>query len=254
MCGPATAIGVASGLSSGMSAIGSFQQGRAQTDATNRARLNQYNDAMKMRQFKYGQDMAVYRAAVNDYKSGIRESDLALADTRTALNKQAQERIDAARIQSQDNNIKQLQAEGKISASMQVGRSRDRALAMTKGAFGRDQAMTESNLLRARFADIDKYRRFADQATSYRRQLYSKLPMEPTMGPAPSAPIMQQGPSALSLIGGLGSAALGGLTAGMGAASDLGRVGGVPGAGTPSALVQGIDVPVSQMPAGMAFP
>ena len=253
MCGPATAIGVATGVSSGLSAIGSFQQGKAQTEATNRARLNQYNDAMKMRQFKYGQDMAVYRAAVNDYKSGIRESDIALSGTRTSLDKQGQERIDAARIKSLDNNIKQLQAEGKIAASMQAGRSRDRVLAMTKGAFGRDQAMTESNLLRARFADIDKYRRFADQATSYRRQLYSKLPMEPTMGPAPSAPIMQQGPSALSLIGGLGSAALGGLTAGMGAASDLGRVGGVPGAGTPSALVQGIDVPINQMPAGMAF-
>jgi len=36
---------------------------------------------------------------------------------------------------------------------------------------------------------------------------------------------MQSGPSALSLIGGLGSAALGGLTAGMGAESSFKQLG-----------------------------
>jgi len=80
------------------------------------------------------------------------------------------------------------------------------------------------NLLRSRFAAADTYRGAADQATSYRRQLFSKVPLPTRRAPLPSAPVMQSGPSALSLIGGLGSAALGGLTAGLGTASDLGRL------------------------------
>ena len=254
MCGPATAIGVAQGLSQGMSAIGSFQQGKAQTNATNRARLNQYRDTVMMNEFQFQGQEAVRRAAINDYQSGLRESDLALAEVRTGLDKQLNEQFSKARFASLGREQKLLQSEGRIAATMQAGRNRDRMLALTKGGSYAEESLVMDNLLRARFGAADTYRGAADQATSYRRQLFSKVPLPTRRAPLPSAPVMQSGPSALSLIGGLGSAALGGLTAGMGAASDLGRVGGVPGAGTPSALVQGIDIPVSQMPAGMAFP
>ena len=223
MCGPATALGVASGLSSGMSAIGNYQQGRAQTDATNRARLNQYRDAQMMNEYRYQQDLAVYRAAQNDYQAGLRESDLALGEARTALDKQAAERLAGARFASEGREMSLMKSQGEIMAGMQAGRSRERAMAMAAGAAGRDESVMMDNLLRARFADIDKYRGFADQATSYRRKLFSAVPLAPTRAPMPSAPVMQSGPSALSLIGGLGSAAFGGLTTGIGAAKDLGR-------------------------------
>ena len=72
------------------------------------------------------------------------------------------------------------------------------------------------------------------------------------MAPMPSAPIMQQGPSALSLIGGLGTAAMSGLSAGISAENMFGGGGGS-GTGQAQALVQGKDIPLSQMPAGMAF-
>jgi len=254
MCGPATAIGVATGLSQGASALGSFQQGRAQTDATNRARLNQYRDTIMMNEFQFQGQEAIRRAAINDYQAGLRESDLALGEVRTGLDKQLAERVAKSRFENLAGQQKLLQTQGRMAATMQAGRGRERAMALAAGAEGMRESLVMDNLLRARFAAADTYRGAADQATSYRRQLFSKVPLPTRRAPLPSAPVMQSGPSALSLIGGLGSAALGGLTAGMGAASDLGRIGGVPGAGTPSALVQGIDVPINQMPAGMAFP
>lgn len=219
MCGPATAIGVAQGVSQGMSAIGSFQQGRAQTDATNRARLNAYRDAAMMSEFKFQGDEAIRRAAITDYKSGLRESDLALGEVRTGLDKQLAERISKARFESLGSQQKLLQTQGKIATGMQAGRTRERAMTLAVGTEGMGEAMTLDNLMRARFAAKDFYRGEADKATSYRRQLFSKVPLPTRRAPLPSAPVMATGPSAFSLIGGLGSAALGGLTAGLGAES-----------------------------------
>jgi len=50
------------------------------------------------------------------------------------------------------------------------------------------------------------------------------------MAPLASRPVMQSGPSALSLIGGLGSAALGGISAGMSMSSMMPKGGGGGGA------------------------
>jgi len=217
MCGPATAIGVATGVASGAQAIGGFMQGKSQTEATNRARLNQYRDAVMMNEFQFQGDEAIRRAAINDYKSGLRESDLALAEVRTGLDKQLSEQFSKARFASLGREQKLMQSEGRIATTMQAGRSRDRMLALTRGGSYAEEALEMDNLLRAKFGAADTYRGAADQATSYRRQLFSKVPLPTRRAPLPSAPVMQSGPSALSLIGGLGSAALGGLTAGMGA-------------------------------------
>lgn len=224
MCGPATALGVATGVAQGASAIGSYQQGRAQTDAVNQARQNQYRDQLAMQRYAYNKELGVYQQQLADYQAGLQESELALERTYTKLDKAAAERVAAARFGGQESMIQDIQREGQIAA-MQPGGSRNRALAMARGLSGRRSALVEDELLRGRFSDIDKYRGFVDEANAYRRRLFSAVPLAPTMGPAPSAPVMQSGPSALSLIGGLGSAALGGLSAGMGAANDLGRPG-----------------------------
>ena len=192
-------------------------QGKSQTEATNRARLNQYRDAVMMNEFQFQGDEAIRRAAINDYKSGLRESDLALAEVRTGLDKQLSEQFSKARFASLGREQKLMQSEGRIATTMQAGRSRDRMLALTRGGSYAEEALEMDNLLRAKFGAADTYRGAADQATSYRRQLFSKVPLPTRRAPLPSAPVMQSGPSALSLIGGLGSAALGGLTAGMGA-------------------------------------
>jgi len=206
-----------------MSAIGSFQQGRAQTDATNQMRQNAYRDQLAMRQYTYQKDMSVYRQSLADYQSGLQESEKALGKSFTQLDKRAAERVAAARFAGQTNLGQDIQSQGRLAASLPAGRLRDRAMALDRGRAGmRDSGVTDY-LLRARFGDIDEANRLVDKANSYRRQLASRVMPKPTMAPMPSAPVMQAGPSALSLIGGLGSAAIGGFSAGRGLAKDLGR-------------------------------
>lgn len=232
-------FGLATAASGAMSAIGNYQQGRAQTDAANQAAQNQYRDALKMREYKFQGEADIFRARKFDYLSGLRESELALGRGLTAIDKRAQERYGQTLFGGQQNLIQDIQARGKL-AGLQPGRSAQRAMAMTVGAAGRRDALIADNLLRARYADIDTSRDLAMQANTYRRKLFSALPPAPKYGPMPSAPIMQQGPSALSLIGGLGSAALSGITAGMGMNSMMagGGSGNIPGAGANDPLSQ----------------
>lgn len=219
MCGPSTAIGVATGAFQGMSAIGNFQSGRAQTDATNRARLNAFNDQVTFNRLAYNKEVQLYNKTVEDYKAGLEESERALSKAITDIHKQAAERRAAVDFAGEQNLIQDIQAQGQI-AGMQPGGDRDRMLAMVKGLSGRRTAGASDMLLRARFLkDIRGAERLTDEANAYRRKLFSGVPLAPTEAMRPSAPIMQSGPSALSLVGGLGSAALGGLTAGMGAES-----------------------------------
>lgn len=215
MCGPATAIGVATGVAQGASAIGNFQQGKRQTQETNQARMGAYRDQLALNQYSYNKELGVYSQRLADYQGGLQESELALKKSFTQLDRRAAERIAAVSFSGQDSMIKQLEAEGMLS-NLPVG-SRERALTMARGAAGRNTASVADYLLRARFGDIEEARGFVDQANSYRRRLFSQVPFAPTMAPTPTAPVMQSGPSALSLIGGLGSAALGGLSAGMSA-------------------------------------
>lgn len=231
-------FGLATAASGAMSAIGKYQQGRAQTDAANQAAQNRYRDALKMRQYKFEKEHGLFNQQVADYRAGLLESEQALDRGFTAIDRRAAERLGAARFAGQQNLISDIQAQGKL-AGLQPGGSADRARAMAIGAAGRRDALIADNLLRARFGDIQAGRDLTMQANTYRRKLFSALPMAPTMAPMPSAPLMQQGPSALSLIGGLGSAALGGITAGMSMSSMMPPGGGPPpGAGAGGPLSQ----------------
>ena len=240
-------MGLGTALSGAMTAIGGHQQGRAQTDAANEAAKNRYRDALKMRQYDFNQRLGAYNQRLADYNAGLAESELGLKRGFTAIDKRAAERYGAAAFQAQDNLISDIQAGGQLAASLPAGIS-DRAVTMARGAAGRRDALVADNLLRARFGDIQAARDMAFQANSYRRKLFSALPMAPTMAPMPTAPIMQQGPSALSLIGGLGTAAMSGLSAGISAENMFGGggSGSIPGPGGEADPLSQLNNAVSQ--------
>ena len=225
-------LGLGTAISGAVGAFGKHKQAKAQTQASNLAASNRYRDALMMRNYQYGKEVELYNQRVKDYEAGIRESQLAYNRGYTALDKRAAERIAAARFAGQENLIKDIQTQGQFAAQGTSGVD-PRAAVMARGLAGRRDALIANNLLRARYGDIEANRDLRMQANIYRRKLFSALPMVPTMAPIPSAPIYQQGPSALSLIGGLGTAAMSGLSAGMSAENMFGGGGGF---GGPKAL------------------
>jgi len=242
-------LGGLSALSGGMSAIGNYQQGRRQTDETNRARQNQFRDQLALKRFKEEREAALYRQELADYRGNLVETEQTLSKGLTSVSKRAAERYGAASFADVDRESKLIQTEGQILANMPSGASRDRVLAMARGAKGRDEALMMDNLLRARFADIDTAQELTDQANSYRRRLFQNLSPAPVRGPDPTAPVMQSGPSALSLIGGLGSAALGGFTTALSVQGDLTKLGG----GGKTGVAAFKDVTVPKSPLGNAY-
>ena len=225
-------FGLATAATGAMSAIGNYQQGQAQTSATNRARLQAWEDDAAYKRWKFIRDQGAFNVAKADYDATLLESERALGKTLTGIQKQAAERYGAAAFASQARTAKGITKRGQLAASgLPKGASTDRLMAIQGyGEEGMDKAMYDDYLLRARFSDIDKFSRFQDQANSFRRAAYNRLPMAPTMAPLASRPVMQSGPSALSLIGGLGSAALGGISAGMSMSSMMPKGGGGGGA------------------------
>lgn len=207
-----------------LGAFGDYQQGNAQTDAVNQARTNEYRDKLKLRQYTFTKELGVYEQRKADLAAGLKESERALDKSFTQLYRRSDERMGAAARAGEDALIENIRAQGKIAA-LQAGLDRGRALAMVKGEGGRRAERARYDLMRARFGDIQTAESFVDQANSLRNRLFRQMPMAPTMGPMPSAPVMQQGPSALSLIAGLGSAAMSGLSAGL-AAKQAGLGGG----------------------------
>lgn len=215
-------FGVATAASGIASAVGGYQQANAQKDATNRARLRARMDQIAMQQYTYGKELGIYEQAKADLAENLLESERALERGRTALDKQLAESYGAAAFAAQDETIANIQAQGQIAALPRG--VRERAGVMLRGAAGRKRAFASDDLLRARFGAIDKFRTMQDEANAYRKKLYGRMPLAPTMAPTPSMPVMQPGPSALSLIGGIGSSILGGIQAGY-AADNFGKSG-----------------------------
>lgn len=225
-------FGVASAASGIMGAFGKRNEAIAQANAANQAAANRYRDALKMRSYQFNKELGVFQQRKADFASGIQESRLALQRGFTQIQQRGAERLGAAAVAGEQNLIKDIQTQGKFAA-LQPGGSRDRAAIMARAAAGRRDALITDNLLRARYADIAKGRELVNQANSYRRKLFSSIPLAPTMAPVPSKPVFQQGPSTLSLLSGIGSSILGGITAGMSMNSMMGGGGGggLPGGG-----------------------
>lgn len=211
----AIGFGVATAGSGILSAFGGYNQKKAQAEATNRARLRARMDQIAMQQYTYGKELGIYEQAKADLAENLLESENALKRSRTALDKQAAETYGAAAFAAQDETIANIQALGQVAALPRG--VRERAGVMVRGAAGRKQAFTSDELLRSRFASIDKFRDMQDKANAYRRKLYGRMPLAPTMAPTPSMPVMQPGPSALSLIGNIGSSLLSGVQGGFAA-------------------------------------
>ncbi len=236
MCEPITAISIASGVAS---AAGGMMQAQAQHQAAQAAadRQNLINER------NYQQQLAI--AARKDQIKGdaFKRRLEAHAKAKETLARQEQlnqmEQIRASianqqnlketgteiAFEKQSTLVKSIQAQGTVLASgQQSGQSlllnlmdQERQLGFEEAALNakwRDATVAFN--IAERGIDLDKYS--ADSSA------YNKLPSKPVAPHASFAPVKQpkvQGPSGLGLMGGMISAAAGGLSTGLGTYSTL---------------------------------
>ena len=145
MCAPA-ALGVASFAQGAFGAL----QGASQAKARNRAKLQNYEHALKVRKHEWYQQLSVWGAKRNKYFQDITENDLAAqrgySQAQVGLN-----RVWEGAMQSNEGAlIKFLQNHGKYTAAGRTGRSIKRLGMLERGMLERHAGRQAYNMTRAK--------------------------------------------------------------------------------------------------------
>lgn len=212
MCNP-VALGVASFGSSAASAIGSYRSAQAQADAANDAAINNYNYQVAVRENKWRQTLTIWNQKRIQYKKGLAENALALnrgdVQVQDSLNRAYQQ----AKLQGSADTIDLLRKQGVFQArGTNQGQSADKVERSILAEYGLKNAMRANALAMSRMQAYEAGNALRRRAESDLNQMYSRVALQPVQGVAPVVPTMQAGPSPLSLIGALGSAAVGGMS------------------------------------------
>ena len=209
MCAPA-ALGVASFASGALGAVGQYQSGQAQASAANAGAMRQYKYQLKMRENNWLRERERYQVGVANYQQAV--ADNQDAATRAYVSEQARLNniFKTAAFQQQGQLVELMKGSGKMAATGMRGRSVNRLDNDIVSQFGRNQAIMAESLLTAQSGFDRRVSGIRREQLSANNRAYSPIAIAPKPDVAPPAPVMQQGPSALSLLAGIGSAAVDG--------------------------------------------
>ena len=210
-------IGAATAGQGVLSSVSKRDAAQRQADTANKASIANYENMLKQREFNWRNRLRVYNRQLAEYdQSAIFDLEGLQRGYRGAQD-QLTDEYRAMAFQQEQQNISRAQNLGSVLARGQTGVSASRNVANVMAAYGRNQAVMAQNLLgaRNRYAyDVEGLRRDYQSA---RNRAYSRVAIEPALGPAPQAPTLIDGPSQTGFFADIGSALLSGVTAGLGA-------------------------------------
>lgn len=209
MCEPVS-LGLATGAQGALGAISNYQSGQAAADANNRAALRQYRQANVNRAAAWDRQRGLYQYKQTVYDQELQENNAAVQRAYQAEQRRLNDTYDQAAFSNQAELIQALSERGRVMARGVSGQSAARSSNAVLAALGRNQAIRAKSLASARDAYGFNNENTRLQAMSANNRAYSKVAMPPVAGAAPESPVMQAGPSGMSLMAGLGSAALSG--------------------------------------------
>lgn len=204
MCAPA-AIGVVSAASGIAGSIGSHQSAQAQADAANASTMRQWRDANKRRKASWQRESLRYDYQKLQYKQETNAINESLGRAYTGQQLALNEQFKKAAFNNQAQVQQLLKLQGTTAAMGRTGRSAQRLEDGMLAQFGRNQAIQAESLASARQGYRSQVDVLRAQAEGDRRRAFSSVAMQPVAGVAPSPPVMQAGPSGLSLAAGIGS-------------------------------------------------
>ena len=222
MCNP-LALGLGSFAQGAFGAL----QGASQARARNRAAIQSYEHALRVRKHEWYQQLSVWGAKRNQYFQDINENDLAAqrgyAQAQVGLN-----RVWEGAMQSNEQAlIKYLQNHGKYTAAGRTGRSIDRLGTLEIGQLERHAGKQLFAMTRAKHSFTENVENIRNQQLSHRNKLQARVTFAPMPDLAPPPPQME---NESAMPGMLMAAASGLMSYGM-AGGKFGKGAKVPGGG-----------------------
>ena len=232
MCEPISAtIGVLAAVGGGMQAIGAHQQQQAAVARSNAIAQQQYQRDLqiaaqrdRVKQQTYQAELKANTAAKNAYYAQLTANQAEATRALASADNKLEEKRTGAAFDVQRQMAAAIQAQGRVLSTGKAGQSHLLAALDAERTLGFEMAEIEQTLYDARRASgIEKEGILLDQASA-NTAAWNGLPAAPLAPEAsflPVKPIKASGPSGLALAGGLISAGVSGVSAGLGAESAI---------------------------------
>ena len=209
MCAP-VALGVASFATGAIGAVAQHRAASAQASAANAAATSNYKYQLKMRERAWDQERHVYGQKIHQFNKAVTNNTAAANRAYAAEQRRLNEIYNKAAFSQQSQLGKLLKSQGITAAAGRSGKSADRIEQSITAQYGRNQAITTESLISAQLKSKYQNEAIRRELISSNNQAYGNVAIAPQPGIAPPPPVMQRGPSSMSLLSGLGQAALGG--------------------------------------------
>ena len=198
MCAPA--IGLAGSV---LGSVGQFASGSSAASAQNKAAIGQYKYQLKMRRLAWQDTRQQYATKLGQYGNQLAANTEAANIAYTGQQRKLNDIYKKAAFSQQAQLVQLAQGSGKMAAAGRLGKSAERLDLDVVRQFGRNQAIQAESLLSAQYGLQNANRGIRRELLSSNNEAFSKVAVQPKPGVAPPPPTMAQGPSPLSLMGGL---------------------------------------------------
>lgn len=212
MCAPAV-LGVATAATGVLGAVSQHNAASAQANAANQAATSNYKYQLKMRERSWDRERFRYNNQIHQFNQQVDENNSSAAKAYASEQRRLNEIFRKAAFENQGRMAEMLGANGKMAAAGRTGKSADRVTSSLIAAFGRNQATQAESLISANQAYTARTGSVRDQLRNANRTAYNQVSVGPQPGVAPPRPVMNQGPSGLSLATGILSAGVSGFGA-----------------------------------------
>lgn len=206
---------ISGGIGAAQSLLG-YSAAQQQTAQQNKQIQEQYRQRLRIQAMQDVQRFGQYNLKVASYKDQLVNLNKTLGrggfqDVQEQLRINQLEK--QQRFAAQTENINRIQAQGKVAARGQQGRSAARLQALEGAQFGRQAAARQERMLGEYYASELRGKARTQQLEAAQKAAYMNVAYAPTRSPAPLAPTMLKGPSTAGLFANLAGNVLSGFSA-----------------------------------------
>ena len=203
MCEPTTLIAATTTALTAASGIASAAGQYSSARAANEAKVNDYKRQLRIREIEWDRSLADYGNRLTEAEEQLDENFLAASRGYAAEQSQLNDIFNQASVSLQNDFVKMMESQKYYGEGVTARRLGSRELA----AFGRSQALTASNLVRATEAYSQDVSRIRSQLKAANRKTFAPVQFKPIPGLPPVKPDVDMTGANLQVFGNLTSTA-----------------------------------------------